>query len=124
MRWSCSILIMNCFVHLHGTFKVHCRRSWHFFPALPFPQSRWGCVTCITIEVGNSSNNSKTKNSANYTHQEGNIMELLLTRHCFHGVMIYSIGVSANQHAVKSRDSTSRCANVIVYYITIGLHNN
>ena len=50
----------------------------------------------------NSSTNSKTKNITNYTHQEGNIMELLLTRHCLHGVMIYSMGVSANQHAVKS----------------------
>ena len=155
MRWSCGILIMHCFVHLHGAFKVHCRRSWHFFPALPldpdlflhhplliaaapanqwvhlaglpnkngrngpplrgaggvsticaavcnnspttcrlhpfgprstFPQSLWGCVTCFTIEVGNSSSNSKTKNITNYTHQEGNIMELLLTRHCFHDV--------------------------------------
>ena len=38
-------------------------------------------------------------------------MELLLT-------------VSANQRAVKSGDDTARCANVIVYYITIGLHNN
>ena len=46
-------------------------------------------------------------------------MDLVLTRHCFHGVMIYSMGVSANQHAVKSRDNTSRCANVIVYYIRI-----
>ena len=36
MRWICGILIMHCFVHLHGTFKVHYRRSWHFFPALPF----------------------------------------------------------------------------------------
>ena len=51
-------------------------------------------------------------------------MELLLTRHCFHGVMISSMGVSAYQHAVKSRGCTLRCANVIVYYITIGLHNN
>ena len=124
MRWSCSILIMHFFVHLHGTFKVHCRRSWHFFLARPFLQSLWGCVTCFTIEVGNSSSNSKTKNIANYTHQEGNIMELLLTRHCFHGVMISSMGVQANQHAVKSRDDTSRRANVIVYYIRIGLHNN
>ena len=34
-------------------------------------------------------------------------MELLLTRHCCHGVMIYSVGVSANQREVKSRDGTS-----------------
>ena len=37
------------------------------------PQSLWGRVTCFTIEVGNSSSNSKTKNITNYTHQEGNI---------------------------------------------------
>ena len=36
-------------------------------------------ITCFTIEVGNSSSNSKTKNITNYTHQEDNIMELLLT---------------------------------------------
>ena len=52
------------------------------------------------------------------------MLELLLTRHCFHDVQIYSMGVSANQHAVKSRDDTSRCANVIVYYVIIGSHNN
>ena len=85
MRWSCGILIMHCFVHLHGIFKVDCRRSWHFFPALPF-HIFFGGVTCFTIEVGNSSSNSKTKYIANYAHQEGNIMELLLTRHCFHDV--------------------------------------
>ena len=51
-------------------------------------------------------------------------MELLLTRHCFHGVQISSMGVSANQHAVKSIDDTSRCANVLVYYIRIGLHRS
>ena len=122
MRWSCGILIMHCFVYLHGTFKAHCRRSWHFFRARPFHN----LYTCFTIEVGNSSSNIKTKNIANYTHQEGNILERLLTRHCFHGVMISSMGVSANQHAVTSRDDTctSRCANVIVYYIRISLHNN
>ena len=95
-------------------------------PRSTFPQSLWGCVTCFTIEVGNSSSNTKTKNIANYTHQEGNILELLLTKHCFHGVMISSMGVSANQHAVTSRDDTctSRCANVIVYYIRISSHNH
>ena len=60
MRWSCSILIMHCFVHLHGTFKVHCRRSRHFF-RYTFPHSLWGCVTCFTIKVGNSSSNSKQR---------------------------------------------------------------
>ena len=85
MRWSCGILIMHVLciytellkyiVADHGT-------SSH----TTFPQSLWGCVTCFTIEVENSNRNSKTKNIANYTYQEGNIMELLLTRHCFHDV--------------------------------------
>ena len=116
MRWSCGT-IMHCFVYLHGTFKAH-----KLLPRSTFPQSLWGCVTCFTIEVEIASN----INIANYTHQEGNILELLLTRHCFHGVMISSMGVSTNQQAVTSRDDTctSRCANVIVYYIRISLHNN
>ena len=115
---------MHCFVHLHGTFKVRCRRSWHFSSRSTFPQSLWGCVTCFTIEVGNSSSNSKTKNIANYTHQEGNIMELLLTRHCFMMSRSPPWVCRPISKQYKSRDDTSRCANVIVYYIRIGLHNN
>ena len=41
------------------------------------------------------------KNFAKQTHKEGNILKLLLTRHCFHDVLIYSMSVSANKHAVK-----------------------
>ena len=48
MRWSCGILIMHCFVHLHETFKVHCRRSWHFFPALPF-HNLFGGVSHVSL---------------------------------------------------------------------------
>ena len=116
MRWSCGILIMHCFVHLHGTFKAHCRRSWHFFPARPF-HNLYGGVLHVSL--------SKLEIAVAITKQS--ILQIIhIKRHCFHGVMISSMGVSANQHAVTSRDDTctSRCANVIVYYIRISLHNN
>ena len=124
MRWSCGILIMHCFVHLHGTFKAHCRRSWHFFPARPF-HNLYGGVLHVSLSKLEIAVAISKQRILQIIHIK-NILELLLTRHCFHGVMISSMGVSANQHAVTSRDDTctSRCANVIVYYIRISLHNN
>ena len=125
MRWSCGILIMHCFVHLHGTFKAHCRRSWHFFPARPF-HNLYGGVLHVSLSKLEIAVEYQNKEYCKLYTSRGNILELLLTRHCFHGVMISSMGVSANQHAVTSTDNTctSRCANVMVYYIRISLHDN
>ena len=108
MRWSCGILIMHCFVHLHGTFKAHCRRSWHFFPARPF-HNLYGGVLHVSL--------SKLEIAVAISKQR--ILQII-------HIKIGFFFLSANQHAVTSRDDTctSRCANVIVYYIRISLHNN
>ena len=117
---------MHCLVHLHGTFKAHCRRSWHFFPARPF-HNLYGGVLHVSLSKLEIAVAIAKQRILQIIHiKRVTFLELLLTRHCFHGVMISSMSVSANQHAVTSRDDTctSRGANVIVYYIRISLHNN
>ena len=59
----------------------------------------WGCVPVFTIK--NSNSNYKAKIITKQTNQEGNILKLLIIRHCFHDVMIYSMTLSAIQHAVN-----------------------